>query len=211
MGAFPSRLLDGALGHRANARSRALRRVLAVREMPVCAALAWGAVFFLPGELMRSRGEMDSETGLQLPTARDAARRFGRALLLRCPNCGGGPIVKNWLKLHVRCGNCGIRTERGEHDYFMGSMMLNFVMTGTILLVAIAVTLVTRWPDVPWDTLQWVGPAAMIVLPFVLFPWSKLVWLAFDIMLRPVTPEELEWHRTAGSEWSTEYAPRQDG
>lgn len=159
---------------------------------------------------MPNRDEMDSETGLQLPTVADAVRRFGRAFLLRCPNCGGGPILKHWLKLRVRCGNCGLRTERGEHDYFMGSLMLNYGMTGGLLLVAIAVTLVTQWPDVPWDAMQWVGPIAMIVLPFVLFPFSKLLWLAFDLMLRPVTPAELEWHRTAESEWSTERAPSQE-
>jgi hypothetical protein len=32
---------------------------------------------------------------------------------------------------------------------------------------------------------------------------SKLLWLAFDLMLRPVTPEELEWHRSAKTEFST--------
>lgn len=32
---------------------------------------------------------------------------------------------------------------------------------------------------------------------------ARLLWLAFDLMLRPVTPEELEWHRTAKSEFST--------
>jgi uncharacterized protein (DUF983 family) len=160
---------------------------------------------------MVTKHEMDSATGLQVPTVRDAARRFGRALRLRCPNCGKGPVLKNWLKLHVRCGSCGIRTERGEHDYFMGSMMLNFVMTGGLLLLAIYTLLITKGAtDSTWDLLQWGGPVAMIVLPFVLFPFSKLVWLAFDIMLRPVTPAELEWHRTAASEWSTEYAPRQD-
>ena len=103
---------------------------------------------------MANRNEMDSETGLQVPTPRDAARRFGRALLLRCPNCGGGPILKNWFKLHVRCGSCGIRTERGEHDYFMGSMMLNFVMTGGLLLVAIYTLLITNGAtDSTWDLL----------------------------------------------------------
>jgi uncharacterized protein (DUF983 family) len=160
---------------------------------------------------MPNRTEMDSETGLQIPTPRDAARRFGRALLLRCPNCGKGPVLKSWLKLQVRCGSCGIRLERGEHDYFMGSMMLNFVMTGGLLLVAIYILLVTNGAtDRTWDLLQWGGPVAMLVLPFVLFPWSKLIWLAFDIMLRPVTEQELEWHRAAASEWSTEYAPKQN-
>jgi hypothetical protein len=44
---------------------------------------------------------------------------------------------------------------------------------------------------VPWDTLQWAAPLAMGAAPFVLFPFSKLAWLGFDILLRPVTPDEL--------------------
>lgn len=153
--------------------------------------------------------EMETESGMQLPTARDGALRFARALLLRCPNCGKGPVLKNWLKLRVRCGNCGLRLERGEHDYFMGSMMFNYVLTGAILLTAIAVLLVSRGAnDRTWTILQWGGPTAMVVLPFVLFPFSKLIWLAFDIVLRPVTERELEWHRAADSEWSSEYAPK---
>jgi hypothetical protein len=30
----------------------------------------------------------------------------------------------------------------------------------------------------------------MVVAPIVLYPFSKLVWLAFDLMLRPVVPND---------------------
>src|SRR5512132_2593997 len=78
--------------------------------------------------------ERQTQTGLEVPGPRQAARLFGRALRLRCPNCGGGPVLQNWLKLRVRCGQCGLRLERGEHDYFIGSMMILFVLTGSVLL-----------------------------------------------------------------------------
>lgn len=156
-----------------------------------------------------SNEEMDSRSGLELASARHALRLVGRALTLRCPNCGAGHVLRHWLKLNVRCANCGMRLERGEHDYFVGSLMLNYVITGTLLLITLAVVLIATWPDVPWDAFQYGGPIAMVVLPFVLFPFTKLIWLAFDLMLRPMNPEELEWHRTADSEWSTERnAPR---
>jgi uncharacterized protein (DUF983 family) len=151
---------------------------------------------------------MDSRTGLELASPKQTARLMGRALRLRCPNCGRGPVLKHWLKLRVRCGSCGLRLERGEHDYFTGSLMFNFVIAGVLLLVTLAVVLVTMWPNVPWDALEVGGPIAMLVAPLVIFPFSKLLWLAFDLMLRPVTPEEMEWHRTAESEWSSERAPR---
>ena len=147
--------------------------------------------------------ERQTQTGLVVPGPRQAARLFGRALRLRCPNCGGGPVLQHWLKLRVRCGNCGIRLQRGEHDYFTGSMMILFVLAGTLLLGALVVTLLVTWPEVPWDLLQDWLPVLMIVALPALFPFSKLLWLAFDLMLRPATPEELDWHRAAAGEWST--------
>jgi uncharacterized protein (DUF983 family) len=105
--------------------------------------------------------------------------------------------------MRVRCGNCGLRMQRGEHDYFIGSMMILFVLAGTLLLGALVVTLLVTWPEVPWDVLDTALPIVMIVALPALFPFSKLLWLAFDLMLRPVTPEELEWHRGAAGEWST--------
>ena len=104
----------------------------------------------------------------------------------------------------MRCGTCGLRLERGEHDYFVGSLMLNFVIAGVALLVTLAVVLVATWPDVPWDGLQYGGPVVMLLAPAVIFPFSKLLWLAFDLMLRPVTPTELEWHRSSAAEFDTE-------
>ncbi|HEU4631759.1 MAG TPA: DUF983 domain-containing protein [Gemmatimonadaceae bacterium] len=150
--------------------------------------------------------EPETRTGLQLATPRQAARLLGRALTLRCPNCGGGPVLQHWLRMRVRCGRCGLRLERGEHDYFLGSLLFNFILAGLLFLATLVVILLVTWPDVPWDALEIVLPVLIVVAPVVLFPFSKLVWLAFDLMLRPVTPEELAWHRAADSAWSTERA-----
>ena len=43
-----------------------------------------------------------------------ALRLYGRALLLRCPHCGKGRVVRSGFRMHPRCPACGIRTERGE-------------------------------------------------------------------------------------------------
>ena len=161
-------------------------------------------------ERMMASEEMESRGGIDLASPRQIVRLYGRALRLRCPNCGGGPVLKNWMKLQVRCGSCGLRLERGEHDYFVGSLMLNYVITGTLLLVTLAVVLVAMWPEVPWTAFQYGGPLAMVVIPFAIFPFTKLLWLALDLMMRPATPEEMEWHRASSSEWSTERAPKRD-
>ena len=151
---------------------------------------------------------MDSDTGLEIPSLGRTLRLFGRAFRLRCPNCGGGPVLEHWLKLRVKCGSCGLRLLRGEHDTIMGSVFILFTLVGLVGYVIIAVTLATT-EETPWDLLQYGLPLLALALLFVLLPFSKLLWLAFDLMLRPVTPQELEWHRQAESEFDTRRdAPR---
>jgi uncharacterized protein (DUF983 family) len=152
-----------------------------------------------------SPSEMESRSDLELPTLGRTLRLLGRALRLRCPNCGKGRVLQHWFKLRVRCGTCGLRLERGEHDYFTGSMLLNYCLAGVIVLGALAIILIARWPEIPWSLIQYGSPVVIIVLPFLLFPFSKLLWLAADIAIRPVTLEELEWHRSAEEEFSTHH------
>ena len=52
---------------------------------------------------------------------------LGRALLLRCPNCGGRGLFTGFLKMKERCPHCGILLERGESDYFLGGYTLNLI------------------------------------------------------------------------------------
>ena len=145
----------------------------------------------------------EMQAGLELPSPGRTARLFGRAFLLRCPNCGRGPVLRHWLKLRVRCGACGLRMERGEHDYFVGSIFILFTLAGILVLGTLVVTLLVSGPAVPWDLLQYGLPVMMLVAMPALFPFAKLVWLAFDLMLRPVTAEELDWHRASEDEFSS--------
>jgi uncharacterized protein (DUF983 family) len=125
---------------------------------------------------------------------------FSRALTLRCPHCGGRPLLVSWFKMRESCPRCGLRVERGERDYFLGSMMFNLVVAELLFTAVVVTVLIATWPDVPWRLLQYGGPALMVLAPLALFPFSKTIWLAFDLMLRPVTPEELAWHRERGEE-----------
>jgi uncharacterized protein (DUF983 family) len=154
--------------------------------------------------LPTSQVEPHSATELKLAGPREIARLFRRAATLRCPNCGGRGALRHWLKLQVRCPTCGLRIERGEHDYFVGSMLFNFMIGGALFIGILLAVIVATWPEVPWDALQYGAPVLIIAVPFVLFPFSKLLWLAFDLMLRPVSAEEMAWHDAADSEWSTD-------
>ncbi len=134
---------------------------------------------------------VESARPMSWPGWRRVFEVLWRAMRLRCPHCGRGPVLVHWFKMRARCGTCGLAIERGERDYFIGSMLFNLVVAEMLFAIGFVATLLIAWPNVPWDTLQWAAPLAMGIAPFVLFPFSKLAWLGFDILLRPVTPDEL--------------------
>ncbi len=147
-----------------------------------------------PGE-MTSRGEM------VMPRMRDVAKRFGRALLLRCPNCGGRNVLKNWFALRTRCTRCGIRLERGEtEDYYLGGMFFNIALAEVVFALVLLIALVWTWPKVAWAGLEYSLITAMVAAPIVLYPVSRLMWLALDLLLRPPDAEEMRWHSGARDE-----------
>lgn len=69
--------------------------------------------------------------------------------------------------------------------------MFNIALAEGVLVLVLIITLVVTWPLVPWSLLPYGAPVAMVVAPIILYPFSKLVWLAFDLALRPVTPNDL--------------------
>jgi len=144
-----------------------------------------------PPEEPLAKESLESARAMSWPGMRRVLSVVGRAARLRCPNCGGGPVLLHWFKMRQRCGNCGLSIERGERDYFIGSMLFNLVVSELVFAIGFITTMLIAWPNVPWDTIQWAVPLAMGAAPFIFFPFSKLAWLGFDILLRPVTPDEL--------------------
>jgi uncharacterized protein (DUF983 family) len=124
-----------------------------------------------------------------------AVRLYARGLALRCPHCGRAGLLQSWLRLRPKCGGCGLRTDRGEQDFFLGGMMWNLVFSEGALLIGALLLGIATWPAVPWTLMQWGGIVLMAVVPFPFYPLSLTVWLASDILIRPVTEEEMRWHR----------------
>ena len=109
----------------------------------------------------------------------------GRAVTLHCPHCGRGPVLVNWFRLRPACGACARQLERGEPDYFLGGMMFNLILAELLFAAIFVSILVAMWPTVPWDGISIGAPIGMALAPIVLYPISKLVWLAFDLAFRP--------------------------
>ncbi len=140
-------------------------------------------------------GEMQSRVELTMPRMRDVAIYTWRAVRLRCPNCGRARAVRSWFKFRDRCPVCGIRLERGESDdYYLGGVFVNIMISETIFGVMLTLLLVAMWPNVRWDALEYTMIVAMITAPIALYPISRLIWLAADLLVRPPDPEEMAWH-----------------
>jgi uncharacterized protein (DUF983 family) len=125
-----------------------------------------------------------------------ALRLYGRALRLRCPHCGEGRIKGSWMKMKRVCPACGLRTERGEEDFFLGAMMFNMVLAEFLVVLVMVGLVIALWGAVPWDALLWLSLGLAVAAPFLFYPFGHAIWLATDILIRPVTDEEMEWHRT---------------
>ena len=121
-----------------------------------------------------------------------AGRILWRGARLRCPNCGSRGILDGWFRLQHRCPNCGLVLDRGESDYFLGAYLVNLVAVELILTGIMVIIGIVTAPDVPWNLLMWGGIIFSVVLAIACYPLTKALWLAFDVMLRPVTREELE-------------------
>ena len=46
-------------------------------------------------------------------------------------------------------------------------------------------------PDPPWDAIQYVGAVVLAAGAILAYPFSKTIWLAIDLMFRPVTTDDV--------------------
>ncbi|MGH7676940.1 MAG: DUF983 domain-containing protein [Gemmatimonadaceae bacterium] len=93
--------------------------------------------------------------------------------------------------MHERCAVCGFVFKRGNPAYFSGAIFINYLLGAGATIVMFLVVLVTTWPNVPWNTLTYAGPVGAIVIILLLYPLSKMILLAIDVRMRPITEDEL--------------------
>lgn len=138
-----------------------------------------------------------TESPLAMPSIRRIVQLLGRALRLRCPNCGGAPILERWKTVHAwgvvraRCTACHFRYERTDDHYFSGALFTNLFMSEGLFAFAFALTVILLWPNVPWDGMTIVAVLGAITVPALLYPFSKVMWLTVDVLVRPIMPLEL--------------------
>lgn len=126
-----------------------------------------------------------------MPSMGRALTVIARAFAGRCPQCGGGWVLSSFNTVRDRCAGCGFRFCRSDDDYFSGAMFFGLMIGETLAVLGIVAVLFLTWPNVPWDLLQYGGTAVLLLVLIGVFPLSKVVWLGVDVLVRPVTPDEL--------------------
>jgi hypothetical protein len=88
-----------------------------------------------------------------------------------------------------RCPHCGFRYER-ESGYWVGAIIINTAATEALFGVLFVAVLVATLPDVAWLPVIIVGVLTNVIVPILFYPLSKTVWVAIDVALHPLRPEE---------------------
>jgi uncharacterized protein (DUF983 family) len=126
------------------------------------------------------------------PRRPSPVRMVGRGLVKHCPLCGSGGLYEGWFRMRPRCPGCGYLFER-EEGFFLGSYVVNLGVTeGLVLLGGIIPCIVVLATSPDASVLPFlIGTLAVAVIaPVVFYPFSRTLWAAIDLIIRPVDAKE---------------------
>ncbi|WP_419841608.1 DUF983 domain-containing protein [Candidatus Poriferisodalis sp.] len=115
-----------------------------------------------------------------------------RGLTLACPACGGrGLFTSPMLRIRERCPTCGLRFERIE-GHWLGAVALNTVASAAAVLLSVVIAMLVFGTDTGLRTLLAVALPVGVVSPVLFDPFSRTLWTATDMLLRPLTSSDFE-------------------
>lgn len=117
-------------------------------------------------------------------------RMLARGLVRRCPRCGAGRLFATWFRMVERCPGCRLQFER-EPDFFLGAYVVNLAVTEGLLLVGLFayILVVANGHDLPVAPAVAVAVVLAVVGPLTFFPFSRTIWAAVDLAMRPDRPD----------------------
>ena len=125
-------------------------------------------------------------------TTPSPARMLLRGMAKRCPACGAGRLFRGWFTMADRCPGCGYHFER-EEGFFLGAYVMNLVIAqGLVMLLAVVPTIVLLNADANASLPPVVvgGLLGAVAAPVFFYPWSKTLWVAIELILRPIGETE---------------------
>jgi uncharacterized protein (DUF983 family) len=117
-------------------------------------------------------------------------RMLLRALLKRCPRCGGRAWFTGWFAKADRCRTCGYRWERQE-GFSLGAVTVNIIVTFGLIGATLLIGSIVTYPDIAVIPIVGIAVAIAIAVPIVFYPWSNTIWAAIDLAMRPLEPAEV--------------------
>ena len=112
------------------------------------------------------------------------------AITRRCPRCGQGKLFTRWFKLAERCPRCGLLFER-EEGAFLGSMSLNYAVTGVGIIALLVIWGVGIGFDDGYIIPMVVSLGIIAVIPLLFYPFSKTIWAAIDLLLHRMDADDI--------------------
>lgn len=103
--------------------------------------------------------------------------------------CGQRRLTRRLIALSDACPRCGFRFER-QPGHFLGAVIMSTIVTFGLILITILAGVWVLWPDVDALRLSIVPLAIAVIVPPALHPTCKTLWVAIDLMMRPLDPGE---------------------
>jgi uncharacterized protein (DUF983 family) len=103
--------------------------------------------------------------------------------------CGGGEIFHRWVSMEERCPTCGFRFERID-GHWIGALGINTIVTFGLGMFVLIGGYALMYPDPNVPVLLVAVLVVAIAGPLVLFPWTRTIWSAGDLLMRPLDPDD---------------------
>jgi uncharacterized protein (DUF983 family) len=114
------------------------------------------------------------------------SRAISRGLRLKCPECGLGSLFTSMFRMREHCPVCGLRFVR-EQGYFIGAIYLNVIATESLIFGAFLISMLAH--AINEKATYAVLITLAVILPVLFSRHARSLWLCFDHLIDPVTPD----------------------
>lgn len=100
-------------------------------------------------------------------------------------------MFHRWFHMAERCPTCTFLFERVE-GHWIGSLGTNTVGVFGLMFLVLFGSYMASYPDPPGSWLLVTLICMALLLPILLFPPSRTLWTAIDMLMRPLKPGEID-------------------
>jgi uncharacterized protein (DUF983 family) len=108
-----------------------------------------------------------------------------RGLFRHCPVCNRGHLFRRWVVMADTCPRCGLVFRRAPGQW-LGSWFLNICVAQAAVALVLIVGVAATWPAPPMWAIGLADIGVAIAVPFLFFPFSRTIWTAIDLVMRPL-------------------------